>query len=367
MEMSGLVQEDRYDSLVAKVARCCSVPTGMIYPFADFGRCLTALFEFPKDHTRPIFAAGHVPPEVLLAADRASRTVEECLGASPFAADPECLIAQLATGSETVYLANPNRITGANFGLKELRMVADAVPNGLLLIDEQYFDYYSITARSLLGEYSNIAIIRSFTSAFSINSSTAGHLIAGEILLGQLTDLQPTASLSATLYRLLATTMDNGDARALRVKLLHDEALRVATTLTGLGMQCRISPTDFLLIRVSDPVRVGNELASRSIPIENLDGYPNLKHYVRYTLASEINNERLINAFRRMPEDFYKMGTLDGRLARLRAGSHRSVEQQVSEVSIIERNARPLIRESVSVGDSTIAAEETISAEETVR
>ena len=348
MEMSGLVQEDRYSSLVARVARNCSVPAGMIYPFADFGQCLTGLFELPKDHTKPVFAAGHVSPEIQLAADRASRTVQECLGASPFAADPECLIAQLTTGHETVYLANPNRITGANFGLSELRMVAKAIPDGLLIIDEQYFDYYGITARSLMGEYPNIVVIRSFTSAFSINSSTAGHLIASELLLSRLGDTIPGQALSATLYRLLATTLDNGDARALRVKLLHDEALRVATTLTGLGVQCRIAPTDYLLIRVADPVRVGNYLSSRTIPIENLDGYPKLKHYVRYTLASEINNERLIDAFRKMPETHYRMTTLDARLARLRAGKPAAEEPRLEDIPTITRTTEPMIRETVS-------------------
>lgn len=347
MEMSGLVQDDRYSSLVSKVARTCSVPTGMIYPFADFTQCLADLFALPKDHSQPIFAAGHVLPDVQLAADRATRTVQECLGDSPFAADPECLIEQLTSGRETVYLANPNRITGANFGLAEIRMVAKKVTEGLLLIDEQFFDFYGITARSLLGEFPNIVVIRSFTSAFSINSSAAGHLIASEIRLDQLSESRPIHQLSATLYRLLATTIDNGDARALRVKLMHDEALRMATTLTQLGVQCRISPTDFLLIRVADPARVGNELASRSIAIENLDGYPNLKNYIRYTLASEVNNERLISAFRKMPETHYRLKTLDSRLARLRADKSFATEAQIKSLPTIERNTKPLIREKV--------------------
>ena len=152
MELSGLVQDDRYTSLVTRVARSCSVPAGMILPFADYGDTLTALFQLPNDHSRPVFVAGHGTPELLMAADRAAREVEECLGDSPFAADPDCLIRALTTGAETVYVANPNRITGANLGLPELRLIAEAVPNGLLIIDEQYFDYYGITARSLLGD-----------------------------------------------------------------------------------------------------------------------------------------------------------------------------------------------------------------------
>jgi hypothetical protein len=115
------------------------------------------------------------------------------------------------------------------------------------------------------------------------------------------------------------TTLDNSDAKALRMKILHDESLRLAMTLTGMGMQCRISPTDFMLIRVADPTQVGNALAAEKIPIDNLDGYPQLKNYIRYTIAGEVNNNHLIDALRRMPEEIVRLSTLDRRLARLKA------------------------------------------------
>lgn len=319
MEITGLVRDERLETLIALVARSCSAPVNMILPYADYGNCLTSLFELPSDHFSDILAPGHVAAEVQLAADKAGRTIRELLGTSPFAADPDQLLAALTTGRETVYLANPNRITGANFGRRELEQVATAIPDGLLVVDEHYFDYYGITARPLLGRFGNIVIMRSFTSAFGVNSSAAGYLIAGAAMLDRISDLQSKQPLSSTLHRLLMTTLDNSDAKALRMKILHDESLRLAMTLTGMGMQCRISPTDFMLIRVADPTQVGNALAAEKIPIDNLDGYPQLKNYIRYTIAGEVNNNHLIDALRRMPEEIVRLSTLDRRLARLKA------------------------------------------------
>ena len=319
MEITGLVRDERLETLTVMIARSCSAPVNMILPFAAYDNCLTSLFELPSDQACEVFAAGHVSAEIQLAADRAGRTVHELLTVSPFTADPDRLLATLTSGRETVYLANPNRITGANFGRLELEQIARAIPDGLLIVDEYYFDYYGITARPLLGRFSNIVIMRSFTSAFGLNSSSAGYLVATEATLDRLHDLQSKQPLSASLHRLLMTTLDNSEAKALRMKIMHDEALRVAMTLTGLGMQCRISPTDFLLIRVADPARVGNALATEKIPIDNLDGYPQLKNYIRYTIAGEANNDHLLHALREMPEEFTRLGTLDRRLARLKA------------------------------------------------
>lgn len=357
MEITGLVRDERLESLIAMVARSCAAPVNMILPFADYGNCLTSLLELPADHFSEILAPGHVSAEVQLAADKAGRTVRELLGTSPFAADPDHLIASLSTGRETVYLANPNRITGANFGRRELEQVAEAVPDGLLIVDEHYFDYYGITARPLLGRFSNIVIIRSFTSAFGVNSSAAGYLIAGSAMLDRISDLQSKQPLSSTLHRLLMTTLDNSDAKALRMKILHDESLRVAMTLTGMGMQCRISPTDFMLIRVADPVRVGNALAAEKIPVDNLDGYPQLKNYIRYTINGEVNNNHLIDAFRRMPEEIVRLSTLDRRLARLKATPEMVLSEDATQpMPVVVRPAT-----AVATGQRTRVVVSTVS------
>jgi hypothetical protein len=54
------------------------------------------------------------------------------------------------------------------------------------------------------------------------------------------------------------------------------------------------------------------------VQVENLDGYPELKNYIRYEIQSELSNDFMINAFQRMPEEYYRMDNLDRRLIKLR-------------------------------------------------
>jgi hypothetical protein len=104
-------------------------------------------------------------------------------------------------------------------------------------------------------------------------------------------------------------------------------------SLTRQGVQNRITATDFLLMRVADPARVGNFLAKHGTPIENLRGYPGLDNYVRYVIQSPLSNDRLLNAFQRMPADYYKMDDIDKRGVMLRRSAEKQVDDQIPEAN----------------------------------
>ncbi|MBD3403536.1 aminotransferase class I/II-fold pyridoxal phosphate-dependent enzyme, partial [candidate division GN15 bacterium] len=311
MSPSSTLTEERLDTLIATIARATVVSPSWIVPFTDFSDALTAVFELSHRTTDRIIVAGHATPEIAIAADRAGYALDEHLGTSPFAADPDGVIERCATGYETIYLANPNRVTGSNFGLGDLELIASAAPSGLVVVDEYYFDFYGITATRLQARYPNIVVVRSHAAAFGIASSDSGHLILAPALSERLAGFAAQQRFSTTLHRLLSTSLDNSEAKAMRVKLLNDEALRLSGELSALGIQCRISATDFILMRVADPTRVGNAFAKGKVAMLNLDGYPGLRHYVRYTLQSPLSNDTMVSTIKRMPADYYALDSID--------------------------------------------------------
>ncbi|MCB2230259.1 aminotransferase class I/II-fold pyridoxal phosphate-dependent enzyme [bacterium] len=350
MSLISTISEDRVQSLIASIARSTVTPANNIIPFVDAQAALAALFGLSDKSVSEVLVAGHAGPEIALAADRAGLTLCEHLGTSPFAADPDGVVERCVTGRETVYVANPNRITGSNFGKADLEMLAGAVPNGLLIVDEYYFDFYNISAESMLAGFGNIAVLRSFTSAFGIASSEAGFIMASPSIVRKLDEFRQAQTFTVTLYRILSTTIENSEARAMRVKLLNDEALRLAGELNSLKIQSRISPTDFLLLRVADPVRFGNALAAAKVEMLNLDGYPELKHYVRYTIQSPLNNDILLRTIRKMPKDHYAIDSLDRRLMRLRSGKQEKPVDGIDTTRVVERDSKaPTIREDETV------------------
>ncbi len=350
MSVVSTISDERIQSLVTAITRSTVTSPDSIIPFAEMSDAFTALFRLSHHSAAGVLVAGHADPDIALAADRAGMAVQEHLGISPFAADPDGLASLCATGRETVYVANPNRVTGSNFGRADLELLARAVPRGLLVIDEYYFDFFNISAASLLASHDNIAIVRSFTAAFGIASSQSGYIMASPGLVRRLDDFRRTQTFTVTLYRILSTTIENSEARALRVKMVNDEALRLSGELNALGVQSRISPADFLLLRVADPTRFGNALARAKIDIRNLDGYPELKNYVRYAIQSPLNNDTLLNTIRRMPLDYYRIDTIDKRLMRLRTGKQERHTEAFDSERVVERStAAPRVREDETV------------------
>jgi len=320
MDQPKLANIEQMRDMSEQIARRVRVSDSKVLMFRDFTDAMTELLTLTDKSSSSVLVAGHASPDVEIAVDRAGLKLTELLGSSPFCSDCEQILEAISTGDETVYLANPNRITGATFPLSDLKRLAERSTGGSLIIDEYGFDFYGITGVPLLDMFPNVILLRSFAAGYSIGSHS-GFAIARPDLIHHLKESCRWQKMSASLRKMVMTTLSNDAVQGLLLKELHDESLRVATVLTRLGIQNRITPTDFLLIRVADPKRVGNFLAANRTPIENLDGYPGLKHYVWYTIQSRISNDNFLTAFQKMPAEFYRMNTIDKRFITLRRHS----------------------------------------------
>jgi len=323
------------DDLTALVAKKTMSTRTTILPFVDFTVFMAELlktFYKPGSH---LIAGGHVTPEIELAANRAEIELLETLGHSSFSSDVDSVLASVRSAQDLIYVANPNRLTGANFSISDLEKLARAIPQGALFIDEYYFDYFGISGLPLLDLLTNVVIFRSFTASFSISSSDAGYILANTETINIIKDSCLLEPISSAVRKTIIATLTNGEALSSHIHLVHEESLRLATALSHQKVQCRITTTDFLLILVADPKNVGNYLARYKAPVDNLDGYPQLENYLRYRIQSPFSNDRLIEAFKRMPADYYRMKPIDLRAVTLRRRPS-AYEEQAAERDVFD-------------------------------
>ena len=339
MRLSSTVDRYTAEDLATTIARKAMVSRDMVIPFSDFTDIMTELFLLADPGSGRLITGGMMSPDTAIAADRAQFEVKEITGTSPFAGDADAVIEQIKTGDETVYLANPNRVTGANFSLADLRLIAKALPEGTLIVDEHFYDFYGITALPLLQETGNVVIVRSLTTPFGISSDESGFVITTPTRARRIEERFDWTKISVTLHKILSTTLSNREALSMRMKSLHDESLRLANTLTKMGVQTRISATDFLLLRVANPGKFVSDLASHRIQAESLDDNAELTHYVRYRLQSPLSNDSLLKAVERMPSQIYQMASADRRAIHLRRPAEQ-IEEAPFEIpaAVIERN-----------------------------
>ena len=289
--------------------------------FSDSTAVVVELFKYFYKPYCNIITAGHVTPETVIAADHAEINIIESIPQSPFSSNVTAVLKNVKNSFDIIYVSNPNRFTGSNYSLADLREFANNIPQGLLIIDEYYHEYFGISGLPLLELFTNVIIMRSFTASFGINSSDAGYMIADPAFISKFEEFDNLKKISPIIEKTIRAVMLNDDALTMRLKEIHEESLRLCTALNKLGVSSRIMATDSILIRVASPKDVGNFLTSSKISIENLDGYPRLQNYIRYRIESPLSNDRLIKAFEKMPPNYFKMKSKDRYAVTLRRSS----------------------------------------------
>lgn len=304
-------------------------PGESVMPFREYDDLLAALIAACPHRGDTVIALGLVTPETAIAIDRAHHRLEEHPGVSPFAGEVEPILPHLTAGTACLYLSNPNRVTGAAYSLTDIETLANAIPYGTLIVDESMPDHFGLTARTMIADHQNIVVLK-------CRGGSSGQMFGPASLRNRLDRADFAVSPAESITPQVALPAD-------QVTFTHNEALRVAEGLSTLGIQTRLSATDFVLIRVFDPTSVGNALARARVPFENLHGYPGLAHYLKYRIGSFDANSRLLDAFARMPLSWHRMSRRDSRITTLRQkADERITVYEVPEYDI-PRSARKLV------------------------
>jgi histidinol-phosphate/aromatic aminotransferase/cobyric acid decarboxylase-like protein len=294
------------------LARAAKAERSMIGLFSDLPSYLSTILKSKYQPSCRLLCAGHVTPEIEMAADLAEIDLLELIPSSPFNGSVLPVLERIDHPFDIIYLANPNRITGSNCAVDDIEKLVQAVPNGLVIVDEYFFDYFGISATSLLSLYKNIIVLRSFTASFGVYSADSGYAIGSPELIKSVSEIRPQP-ISPTVRKTIFTVLSNSDVVESRLGEIHEESLRISRELLKSGVQSRITATDFLLIRVASPKDVGNFLAGYKVSVVNLDGYPLMKGYLQYRLQSPLSNDKLIRGFEQMPRQYFSMKSSDRR------------------------------------------------------
>ncbi len=314
------------DDLLSLITRRTMTSSSMVWPFSDFTPFLADLLRMLYEPGARLLAAGHVEPQIEMAAHRAEIELMEIIGPSPFAGTVDHILESVGSPTDIIYVANPNRVTGANYSAADLQKMAEAVPEGAVIVDEYFHEFFGITGVPLLDGCPNMIVMRSFAAPYGIRSSDSGYVLANPRMIAHIREIAPDTALTTTLRKTILTCLINDEAQAMRLKEVHEESLRIVNELTRLGVQCRITETDFILLRVKQPDAVATQLGKVKLTVDCLDQYPALAGYLRYRIQSPLSNDKLITAFKSMSPEMYRMKSIDKRTMTMRLKAHGQQE-----------------------------------------
>ncbi|TDH35968.1 histidinol-phosphate transaminase [Pseudohoeflea suaedae] len=203
-----------------------------------------------------------------------------------------------------IILPNPNAPTGIALPLADIRKLAEADRDRLLVVDEAYVDFGGESAAALVPDFDNILVIRTFSKSYSLAGSRVGFAIGQRPLIEALERVKDSFN-SYPLDRLAqaaatAAWKDRDWFEATRSRIMMSRN-RLAGDLTELGFEVLPSAANFVFARHAghEGASLAAALRAEAILVRHFNK-PRISDYLRITVGTEAECSRLVEVLRKI-------------------------------------------------------------------
>ena len=210
-----------------------------------------------------------------------------------------------------IIIANPNAPTGLLLSLADIRKLASEHSNSVIVIDEAYIDFAQledgnadsqVSAISLINDFDNLLVTQTFSKSRSLAGLRVGMAFGNASLIEALTRMKNSFN-SYPLDKLAqagatASVLDVAYFEQTRQQVI-DLRISLTAELTALGYDVLPSHANFVFARPHDGAasQVAEVLREQGIIVRHFDK-PRINEYLRITVGTAAQNERLINALK---------------------------------------------------------------------
>lgn len=205
----------------------------------------------------------------------------------------------LCAARGTVFLANPNAPTARALPLFEIERILQSDRNRIVLVDEAYVDFGAESALSLLNEYDNLLVVRTFSKSRAMAGARLGYAFANKSVIADLERIR----YSTNPYNINRLTLLLGEKTVECEAYYRAEVEKVCQTrdaaaenLKKLGFFVTESRTNFLFCRhaSASAEALYESLKARGILVRYFGGEARLKEYLRISVGTNEEMQTLV-------------------------------------------------------------------------
>lgn len=220
----------------------------------------------------------------------------------PLAPDFSVALEDYRRRAQGVVLANPNAPTGLALSRAQIRELLEQDRARLLLLDEAYADFAEEDALSLLGDYDNLLIVRTFSKSRALAGMRLGYALGAPELILALERVRDHIN-SYTVNRLteclaLAALRDEDYFRdcCAKIKATRRRCTRI---LADAGCALSASSANFLWLRHPrvSAAEAFFALREAGILVRHFAAPPCCRDYLRVTLGSDAEMDAFLSCF----------------------------------------------------------------------
>ena len=211
--------------------------------------------------------------------------------------DGAALSAALDERTRLVLVANANNPTGTALRTEELVALADATPDDcLLVVDEAYREFATGAdvpdAICVLGDRSNVAVLRTFSKAHGLAGLRVGYMVAAPDVVDAIDKVLIPFSVNAIAQVAALAAVEADDELDARVDAIVTERTRVAREVRARGFACPDTQANFVWLAVGERAApLALELEKSGVVTRPFPG-----DGVRVTIGTPGENDRFLAA-----------------------------------------------------------------------
>ena len=200
---------------------------------------------------------------------------------------------------DIVFVASPNNPSGQSVSAEDLRLLLDAMTDGIMIVDEAYGEFSpQPSAIGLITDYpTKLVVTRTMSKAFAFAGGRLGYLVAAPAVIDAMLLVRLPYHLSSVTQAAARAALRHADDTLASVATLIAERGRVSEALAAMGFRVIPSDANFVLFgQFADAPAVWQRYLDAGVLIRDV-GIPG---YLRTTIGLADENEALLAASARI-------------------------------------------------------------------
>lgn len=200
-----------------------------------------------------------------------------------------------------IFICTPNNPTGNSINKNDIQLLLQKF-DGLIVIDEAYQDFSDKeSCLSMLNEYQNLVVIKTFSKAWGMADARLGMLYAHQDIISFMNVIKMPYNVNQHSQNLALEALHNVDKKNEYVNILNNNRTYLLTEMSKINWIQKIFSTDanFILFRVEDANKAYKYLLDNGIVVRNRDKAPLLKGCLRVSIGTQAENEKFIEALKK--------------------------------------------------------------------
>lgn len=199
-----------------------------------------------------------------------------------------------------VLFSNPNNPSGSLITKEQVKKLAQSLPEVPVVMDEAYMEFAGQSALELIDELDNLYITRTLSKMFGLAAMRIGFMISSPKNIENLNLHRPVYNLSTMAQTVGTILLGHADEYEEKRQAIVAERNRMEQELAAMpGMKLHPSRANFICLYPKNPEALAKAFEKAGIQIRSYKG----KDYVRITVGTRVQNDRVLEVIREMEGD----------------------------------------------------------------